>query len=161
MLLYAICISGCECFTFVSFSLSLHSLRFASKLFRSQPQWRAARANRPARESTRHPSIHYQLFSNPNFPSSMFNSFFFRKSAKKDFSTAILKWKMSPNRLVVDLAINDDNSVVALHPKIMEKIQIFRGDTILIKVSQILWNSHSLPLFETWVCDIKLKRESL
>ena len=141
-------------------SLSLHSLCFASKLFRSQPQWRAARANRPARESTRHPSIHYQLFSNPNFPNSMFNSLFFRKSGK-DFSTAIPRWKKLPNRLVVDLAVIDDNSVVSLHPYTMEKIQIFRGDTILIKVSQILWNSHSLPFFETWVCDIKLKRESL
>ena len=141
-------------------SLSLHSLCFASKLFRSQPQWRAARANRPARESTRHPSIHYPLFSNPNFPNSMFNSLFFRKSGK-DFSTAIPRWKKLPNRLVVDLPVNDDNSVVYLHPYTMEKIQIFRGDTILIKVSQILWNSHSLPFFETWVCDIKLKRESI
>ena len=136
MLLYANCISGCECFTFVSLSLSVHSLCFASKLFRSQPQWRAARANRPARESTRHPSIHYQLFSNPNFPNSMFNSLFFRKSGK-DFSTAIPRWKKLPNRLVVDLTVIDDNSVVSLHPYTMEKIQIFRGDTILIKVSQI------------------------
>ena len=57
----------------------------------------------------------------------------FRKS-KKDFSTAILERKKSPNRLVVDEATNDDNSVVSLHPATMEKLQLFRGDTILIKV---------------------------
>ena len=58
-----------------------------------------------------------------------------RKSGKKDFSTAILERKKSPNRLVVDEAINDDNSVVAMNPATMEKLQFFRGDTVLIKVS--------------------------
>lgn len=58
----------------------------------------------------------------------------FRKSVKKDFSTAILERKKSPNRLVVDEAINDDNSVVSMHPETMEKLQLFRGDTILLKV---------------------------
>ncbi|CAI8584532.1 unnamed protein product [Vicia faba] len=55
------------------------------------------------------------------------------KGTKKDFSTAILERKKAPNRLVVDEAVNDDNSVVALHPETMEKLQLFRGDTILIK----------------------------
>ncbi|CAN1837417.1 Cell division cycle protein 48 homolog [Linum perenne] len=55
------------------------------------------------------------------------------KPGKKDFSTAILERKKSPNRLVVDEAVNDDNSVVSLHPDTMEKLQLFRGDTILIK----------------------------
>ncbi|KAF2292172.1 hypothetical protein GH714_014766 [Hevea brasiliensis] len=55
------------------------------------------------------------------------------KSAKKDFSTAILERKKSPNRLIVDEAINDDNSVVSMHPETMEKLQLFRGDTILVK----------------------------
>uniref|UniRef100_A0A383W775 Cell division cycle protein 48 n=1 Tax=Tetradesmus obliquus TaxID=3088 RepID=A0A383W775_TETOB len=54
-------------------------------------------------------------------------------SKKKDFSTAILERKKSPNRLVVDEAINDDNSVVSLNPKTMEKLQLFRGDTVLLK----------------------------
>ncbi|KAM0893374.1 hypothetical protein ACQ4PT_025128 [Festuca glaucescens] len=52
---------------------------------------------------------------------------------KKDFSTAILERKKSPNRLVVDEATNDDNSVVMLHPDTMEKLQLFRGDTVLLK----------------------------
>uniref|UniRef100_A0A453ISB3 Cell division cycle protein 48-like protein n=1 Tax=Aegilops tauschii subsp. strangulata TaxID=200361 RepID=A0A453ISB3_AEGTS len=53
--------------------------------------------------------------------------------AKKDYSTAILERKKSPNRLVVDEATNDDNSVVALHPDTMERLQLFRGDTVLLK----------------------------
>ncbi|RXI06175.1 hypothetical protein DVH24_018217 [Malus domestica] len=55
------------------------------------------------------------------------------KGMKRDFSTATLERKKAASRLVVDDAINDDNSVVALHPDTMEKLQLFRGDTILIK----------------------------
>ncbi|CAK9182601.1 unnamed protein product [Ilex paraguariensis] len=55
------------------------------------------------------------------------------KGTKRDFSTAILERKKAPNRLVVDEATNDDNSVVSLHPETMEKLLVFRGDTILIK----------------------------
>ncbi|XP_035837182.1 zinc finger MYM-type protein 1-like [Helianthus annuus] len=55
------------------------------------------------------------------------------KGIKRDFTTAILEWKKAANRLVVDEAINGDNSVVVLHPETMEKLQLFRGDTILIK----------------------------
>ena len=57
-----------------------------------------------------------------------------RSKSKKDYSTAILERKKSPTRLVVDEATNDDNSVVALHPDTMEKLQLFRGDTVLLKV---------------------------
>jgi len=61
----------------------------------------------------------------------------FRKPGivKKDFSTAILERKKAPNRLVVDEAVNDDNSVVAMHAQTMEKLGLFRGETILIKVN--------------------------
>mmetsp|Transcript_2390 Transcript_2390/g.6785 ORF Transcript_2390/g.6785 Transcript_2390/m.6785 type:complete len:813 (-) Transcript_2390:537-2975(-) len=55
------------------------------------------------------------------------------KEGKKDFSTAILERKKSPNRLIVDDATNDDNSVVALNTETMEALQLFRGDTVLIK----------------------------
>ncbi len=51
----------------------------------------------------------------------------------KDFSEAILEQKKRPNRLMVDEATNDDNSVVALHPSKMEELQLFRGDTVLLK----------------------------
>ncbi|KAM0856611.1 hypothetical protein ACQ4PT_049009 [Festuca glaucescens] len=57
----------------------------------------------------------------------------YRKGAKKDYSTAILERKKSPNHLVVNEATNDDNSVVALHPDTMERLQLFRGDTVLLK----------------------------
>lgn len=52
---------------------------------------------------------------------------------KKDISTAIMDKKKSPNRLVVDDALNDDNSVVSLSPAKMEELQLFRGDTVLLK----------------------------
>eukprot|EP00268_Persea_americana_P042601 TRINITY_DN4264_c2_g1_i2.p1 TRINITY_DN4264_c2_g1~~TRINITY_DN4264_c2_g1_i2.p1 ORF type:complete len:799 (-),score=201.60 TRINITY_DN4264_c2_g1_i2:156-2552(-) len=54
-------------------------------------------------------------------------------NSKKDFSTAILERKKAPNRLVVDEGVDDDNSVVVLNPAKLEKLQLFRGDTILIK----------------------------
>ena len=53
---------------------------------------------------------------------------------KKDFSTAILDRKKAANRLIVDDAVNDDNSVVALNQATMETLQLFLGDTVLIKV---------------------------
>ena len=56
------------------------------------------------------------------------------QQGKKDYSTAIMERKKSPNRLVVEDAVNDDNSVVALHPNTMERLQLFRGDTVLLKV---------------------------
>ena len=43
------------------------------------------------------------------------------------------KSKRAPNRLVVDEAKNDDNSVVSLSPAKMESLQLFRGDTVLLK----------------------------
>ena len=55
---------------------------------------------------------------------------------KKDLSEAILgngPKTRSPNRLIVDEASNDDNSVIALSPAKMEELQLFRGDTVLIK----------------------------
>jgi len=55
------------------------------------------------------------------------------KSEKKDFSTAIMEKKRAPNRLFVEEAINDDNSVVAMHPNTLQKLQLFRGDAVLIK----------------------------
>ncbi len=47
---------------------------------------------------------------------------------------AILERKKAANRLYVDEAVNDDNSVVALNPATMDTLQLFRGDTVLLKV---------------------------
>ena len=54
-------------------------------------------------------------------------------ASKDDFNTAIMDKKKSPNRLVVDDTSNDDNSVVCLSQSKMEELQLFRGDTVLLK----------------------------
>jgi len=43
------------------------------------------------------------------------------------------KKKRSPNRLVVEEALNDDNSVISLSQAKMEELNLFRGDNVLIK----------------------------
>ena len=53
--------------------------------------------------------------------------------SRPDLSTAILKDKKRPNRLIVEDAVNDDNSVVALGQAKMDELQLFRGDTVLLK----------------------------
>lgn len=50
-----------------------------------------------------------------------------------DLATAILKKKERPNRLVVEEAINEDNSVVSLSQAKMDELQLFRGDTVMLK----------------------------
>jgi transitional endoplasmic reticulum ATPase len=52
---------------------------------------------------------------------------------ENDLSTAILQEKNKPNRLVVDDSVSDDNSVVSLSQEKMDELQLFRGDTIMIK----------------------------
>ncbi|KAL9381151.1 hypothetical protein Peur_026808 [Populus x canadensis] len=53
---------------------------------------------------------------------------------KRDFSDSIMERnKKAPNKLLVDEAINDDNSVITLNPATMEQLDIFRGDNLLIK----------------------------
>merc|ERR1712173_147099 len=41
--------------------------------------------------------------------------------------------KERPNRLIVDEAANDDNSVVALSQAKMDELELFRGDSVLLK----------------------------
>ena len=41
--------------------------------------------------------------------------------------------KRSPNRLIVDEAVLDDDSRVSLSQKKMDELQLFRGDTVLLK----------------------------
>lgn len=48
-------------------------------------------------------------------------------------ATAILKRKDRPNRLLVEEAVNDDNSVVSLSQAKMDELRLFRGDTVLLK----------------------------
>lgn len=53
--------------------------------------------------------------------------------AADETATAILKKKKKPNSLMVTDAVNDDNSVIALSNNTMETLQLFRGDTVLVK----------------------------
>lgn len=48
-------------------------------------------------------------------------------------STAILRRKAAPNRLMVDESLHDDNSVVYLSEATLEKLGLFRSDTVLLK----------------------------
>ncbi|XP_059186614.1 transitional endoplasmic reticulum ATPase [Centropristis striata] len=54
-------------------------------------------------------------------------------SKGEDYSTAILKQKHRPNRLIVDEALNEDNSIVSLSQNKTEELQLFRGDTVLLR----------------------------
>ncbi len=45
--------------------------------------------------------------------------------SKKDFSTAILDKKKAPNKLIVEDATQDDNSVVMITNAKMEELKIF------------------------------------
>ncbi|TRY53262.1 CDC48 like AAA ATPase [Cryptosporidium tyzzeri] len=54
-------------------------------------------------------------------------------SSANNTSPGQIEKKRAPNRLLVDDAINDDNSVVCLSPAKMEELKLFRGDTILLK----------------------------
>jgi len=51
----------------------------------------------------------------------------------EELATAILKKKDRPNRLIVEDAANDDNSVVALSQSKMDQLELFRGDSVLLK----------------------------
>jgi transitional endoplasmic reticulum ATPase len=53
--------------------------------------------------------------------------------AKPDFSTAIMDRKKAPNRLMVEEALNDDNSVIQLSQKKMDELKIFKAETVLLK----------------------------
>ncbi|KAG7196220.1 AAA ATPase cdc48 [Scheffersomyces spartinae] len=48
-------------------------------------------------------------------------------------ATAILRKKKKDNALLVDDATNDDNSVITMSSNTMELLQLFRGDTVIVK----------------------------
>jgi len=51
----------------------------------------------------------------------------------KDYSTAILEKKKAPNKLTVEDATNDDNSIIEMTQAKMDELKIFKGDTVLLK----------------------------
>lgn len=52
---------------------------------------------------------------------------------KDNLATAILRQKDKPNRLIVEEAINDDNSIVTLSQNKMDELQLFRADSVVVK----------------------------
>lgn len=56
-----------------------------------------------------------------------------KDTGKQDFSTAIMDRKKAPNRLMVEEAVNDDNSVIQLTQKKMDELKIFKAETVLLK----------------------------
>lgn len=56
-----------------------------------------------------------------------------KSDKQEDLETAILRGRNKPNRLLVEDTLNDDNSVVALSQGKMDELQLFRGDTVIIK----------------------------
>jgi transitional endoplasmic reticulum ATPase len=56
-----------------------------------------------------------------------------KSSAENRYETAILNQKERPNRLLVDDSMNDDGSVIALSQQKMDELQLFRGDSVLLK----------------------------
>ncbi|XP_040891108.1 zgc:136908 isoform X1 [Toxotes jaculatrix] len=51
----------------------------------------------------------------------------------EDFSTAILKQKHRPNRLIVDEVLSEDSSIVNLSQNKTEELKLFRGDTVVLR----------------------------
>jgi transitional endoplasmic reticulum ATPase len=66
----------------------------------------------------------------PHRPASILTS---RLAQEDDTATAILKKKKKPNQLMVTDAVNDDNSIIALSNNTMDTLQLFRGDTVLVR----------------------------
>lgn len=66
---------------------------------------------------------------------------------RDDLATAILRTKSRPNRLIVEEAVNDDNSVVALSQDKMDELQLFRGDTVLLKGKR---RKETVRVWSTW-----------
>lgn len=57
-----------------------------------------------------------------------------KKPNNDELATAILRNKSKPNRLIVEEADeHDDNSVVSLSQAKMDELELFRGDSVLIK----------------------------
>jgi transitional endoplasmic reticulum ATPase len=54
-------------------------------------------------------------------------------ASNADAAKPVPQKKRSPNRLVVEEATNDDNSIIALSPAKMEELGLFRGDNVLVK----------------------------
>lgn len=55
------------------------------------------------------------------------------KRTADEIATAILDRKSKPYRLVVDDAVTDDNSIITLSQEKMDELDLFRGDSVVVK----------------------------
>ena len=55
------------------------------------------------------------------------------ESRNEDLATAILQKKARPNKLLVEDAVNGDSSTVTISNAKMDELQLFRGDTVVLK----------------------------
>ncbi|KAJ2522116.1 AAA ATPase cdc48 [Coemansia sp. RSA 2049] len=53
--------------------------------------------------------------------------------SEHDLATAILRKKAAPNKLIIDDATTDDASVAVISQNTLDKLNLFRGDIILVK----------------------------
>jgi len=44
-----------------------------------------------------------------------------------------LETRKAPNRLFVEESVNDDNSLVAIHPNKLEELELFKGETVILR----------------------------
>jgi transitional endoplasmic reticulum ATPase len=56
-----------------------------------------------------------------------------KKEEKVDVATAIMNQKKAPNKLIVEEAVNDDNSTVYLTSTKLNELGIFKGDPVILK----------------------------
>jgi transitional endoplasmic reticulum ATPase len=56
-----------------------------------------------------------------------------KKEDKPDVATAIMNQKKAPNKLLVEEAVNDDNSTVYLTSAKLNELGIFKGDPVILK----------------------------
>lgn len=52
---------------------------------------------------------------------------------ESDLATAILRRKSAPNKLMVDESPQDNNSMIYLSENTLEKLGLFRSDSVLLK----------------------------
>ena len=79
---------------------------------------------------------------------------------RDELATAILNTKQKPNRLLVEDTVNDDNSVVALSLAKMDELQLFRGDTVLLKGKKRK-ESVCIVLSDDTVTDEKVNKQNI
>lgn len=81
-------------------------------------------------------NVHIQFNQNGvrnNFVCLFRNCFRKHEQEESDLATAILRRKAAPNKLMVDESPQDNNSMIYLSENTLEKLGLFRSDSVLLK----------------------------